>query len=195
MLQATTKTVPSPSVRLPLLLGVWLVLGSTLAVTGTLRHVPQVAPAFLAASVLTFAIAYLWGGAIRQWADALPMRAVIAAHALRLPIGAAFLWEASGGTLSPMFAQRAGWGDIAVGSAAIAVALFAWRERRVVRAFAWFGLVDILIALGTGMYLLLGVQDPLMLSAIARLPYPLLPLVVVPLVILTHLLMLARTRR
>jgi hypothetical protein len=189
MLDATTNHVPN---RAPLLIGVWLTLGTTLALTGALGEARQLAPVYIASSVALFVISYLRSSSFRAWATALPIRAVIAGHALRLPIGLVFLWEESRGQLSPMFAQRAGWGDIAVGAAAILIALFAWRKPRVVRAFAWFGLIDILVALGTAMYLMFGVQDPLMLEAIARLPYPLLPLVIVPLVITTHLLMLGR---
>lgn len=195
MLHATTNTVPISSTRMPLLVGAWLGVGTTLATAGALSAIPQLAPAFVAASVTMFVLVYLRGGTVRRWADALPMRAMIAAHALRLPIGAVFLWEESRGLMDPTFAARAGWGDIAVGAAAMLVALFGSRRRGVVRAFAWFGLVDILIALGTAMYLLFVVNDQVTFDAITRLPYPLLPLVVVPAVITTHLLMLARTRK
>jgi len=195
MQQATTNTVPSSSNHAPLLVGGWLALGALVALVAPLGEAPQLAPAFIIMSAIGWSLAYARGGAVRQWADALPMRAVIAGHALRLPIGAAFLWEASRGQLSPMFAQRAGWGDMAVGAVAILVALFAWQRPRVVRAFAWFGFGDILIAFGTTMYLLFVARDPLMLDAITRQPYPLLPLAIVPVVFVTHLLMLARTRR
>jgi hypothetical protein len=90
-----------------------------------------------------------------------------------------------------MFADRAGWGDIAIGLLALALAFTPLRRRSVV-AFSVIGLVDILLALGTGSYLMVIARDPLMLAAIARLPYALLPLVVVPIVIGAHLLVLAR---
>lgn len=195
MLNATTNTVPTSSIRISTVVGLWLSVGITLATTGVLGVAPFIGPAFVIASALGWTIAYRRSERVRHFADALPMRALVAAHAVRLPIGAVFLWEESRGQLAPLFAQRAGWGDIAVGAVAIGVALFAAHKRSVVRAFAWFGLVDILVALGTAMYLLFIVQDPLMLAPIARLPYPLLPLAIVPLVVVTHLLMLARTRR
>jgi mono/diheme cytochrome c family protein len=194
MQQVTTSAIPGSSNRVPLIVGVWLAFGTSLAFAGAFGAVPQLAPAFILTSTLGWAIAYARGAAVRQWADALPMRVLIAGHAVRLPIGVAFLWDESRGQLTPLFAQRAGWGDIAVGAVAIVVALVAWQRRRVVRAFALFGLIDIVVVVATGMYLLFIARDPLMLGAIERNPYPLLPLAVVPTVIVTHLLMLARTR-
>jgi hypothetical protein len=192
MLEATTRTVPDPSRRGPLVAGAWLTLGVALALSGVLRHAPQLGFAFVAVSVIGWSLAYAQRGAVRAWADALPVRALVALHIVRLPIGAVFLWEAARGQLPQLFADRAGWGDIAVGAAAIAVTFAAAHRPRVVRLFALVGLADILVALGTGAYLAFGAQDPLFTGAIARLPYPLLPFVIVPAVIITHLLMLAR---
>jgi hypothetical protein len=195
MLEATTRTVPVPSHRAPLLVALWAAVGASLAFAGAATHAPPLIPLFVVTSVFGWTIAYTRGGPVREWLDALSLRGVVALHAIRLPIGAAFLWEAGRGELAPLFAERAGWGDMIVGAAAIGVALFAWQRRRVVRAFALIGLVDILIAFATGTYLLFVAKDPLMLGAIARLPYPLLPFGVVPAVMTTHLLMLARLRR
>ncbi len=192
MLEATTRTVPTSPGRISRYTGAWLALGTALALSGVLRDLPQLAGAFVISSAVAWTLAYRRSEEVRRWASALPMRAIIAAHALRLPIGAVFLWEASRGQLHPTFADRAGWGDIAVGAVALAVAIAGARRPRVVRAFAWFGLVDILIAFGTAMYLVFVVQDPVMVAALSRLPYPLLPMAVVPLVIVTHLLMLTR---
>lgn len=195
MLQATTNTVPTTSSRnrTALLFNVWLSIGISLAVSNPLPAVPHLAPAFVLGSALLWAMLYLQLQRVREWADALPMRALVAAHAIRLPIGAVILWEQSMGRVSPVFGQRAGWGDMAVGAAAIVVALLASHRRRAVRAFAWFGLIDIAIALGTAMYLIFIANDGLMHAAISRQPYPFLPLAIVPLVVISHLLMLART--
>ena len=190
MLEATTKPVPDSR----LLVAGWLALGAILALSGVLAHLPQVGPAFLAASCAGWIVLYARRGATRRWLDALPLRPLLALHAIRLPIGAAFLWESSHGRLSPLFATRAGIGDIAIGVVAIGVAAIGWNNRGIVRAFTIIGLADILFALGTGIYLMFVARDPVMLTAIARLPFPLLPFAVVPTVILTHLLVLARSR-
>ncbi|MBZ0232946.1 MAG: hypothetical protein K8M05_11505 [Deltaproteobacteria bacterium] len=190
MLEATTRTVPDSSRRFSLYAGAWLAFGAALAFGGALRAIPQAGPAFVLASAVAWSIAYVRSDDVRRWAGALPMRALVAFHAIRLPIGALFLWEASHGRVPQLFADRAGWGDMAAGAAAIAVAIAGWQRPRVVRAFAIFGLADILVALGTAMYLLFVVNDPLTFEAITRLPYPLLPLAVVPVVVVTHLLMI-----
>ncbi|MDQ3335187.1 MAG: hypothetical protein M4D80_08495 [Myxococcota bacterium] len=191
MLEATTKPVPDPR----LLVAAWYSIAVLLALAGVLTYAPSAGPAMLVVSCATWIVLYRRRGHTRRWLDSIPLRPLIALHAIRLPIGAVFLFEASHGRLAPLFASRAGWGDIATGALAIVVAGFAWKRRGVVRAFTIIGLLDILFALGTGMYLAFGVRDPLMLDAIARLPFPLLPLAIVPTVILTHLLVLARLRR
>jgi hypothetical protein len=191
MHEATTKPVPGPR----LLVAAWYAFAVVLTLSGILGRAPLVGPVMLVGSCATWIVLYRRRGQARRWLDSIPLRPLLALHIIRLPIGAVFLVEASQGRLAPLFAARAGWGDIAVGAAAIVVAGFLWRRRGAVRAFTILGLADILFALATGMYLMFGVQDPLMLDAIARLPYPLLPFAVVPTVILTHLLVLARTRR
>jgi hypothetical protein len=186
----------------------WVVLGIALAVSGIIGRVPQAGPLFLLLSCGGWVIAYLRRGGVYEWARALPLRGPVAVHAIRLPIGAAFVWEASRGQLAPLFAERAGYGDIAIGVLAMVVTYVVrppsdvvdethtdHRTRAVVIAFSILGLVDILVALGTGMYLMFVVRDPSMLGAIARLPYPLLPFLIVPSVILTHLLVLHRLMR
>src|SRR5206468_6016109 len=50
--------------------------------------------------------------ALRDWIGALPIRALIGINAFRF-IGAWFLVIAARGELAPVFANRAGWGDIA----------------------------------------------------------------------------------
>lgn len=199
MLEATTRTIPAPTARAPLLVFLWAAVGVAISVAGIVPRLPALAPAFVATSVIGGVLAYRRGGALRAWADALPLRALIALHIVRLPIGLAFLWELSRGALPALFATRAGYGDIGVGVLALgAVTLAAARtpaQRGGLALFSLVGLADILVALGTATYLLLIVHDPLMLAAIARLPYPLLPFFLVPVVILSHLLALARLRR
>src|SRR6266536_3519663 len=50
--------------------------------------------------------------ALRAWVDALPVRTLIGINALRF-IGITFLVLAARGEMAPVFAERAGWGDIA----------------------------------------------------------------------------------
>ncbi|MEJ7597822.1 MAG: hypothetical protein WKG01_07945 [Kofleriaceae bacterium] len=176
----------------------WLVAGIAFAMSGVVARLPPLAPMWVAGSVAGWTLAYRRSCSVRDWARGIDLRAIMLGHALRLPIGAVFLYEASQGRLAPMFANTAGSGDIVVGALALATTLalpaITVRRVRIVRAFTWFALIDICVALGTGMYLLLVVGDPTFVVPFARLPFPLLPGVIVPLVITTHLLTLARLR-
>jgi hypothetical protein len=60
---------------------------------------------------------------VRDWIDSLPLRALIGVNALRF-IGITFLVLAARGQLNPVFAARAGWGDIAVAIIAIILVVF-----------------------------------------------------------------------
>jgi hypothetical protein len=172
----------------------WAALGVALAALGALPHAPPIAVAFVAGSCALAIAAYRRGGATRAWADALPLPPLVAVHAIRLVIGAVFLWQYARGRLPAEFAVRGGIGDIVVGALAIPAALAAHRRGRVI-AFTLFGLADILLVFATAMYLLLVARDPLMLGALGQVPYALLPLGVVPAVILSHALVLARRGR
>lgn len=190
----------SPRVLRPLLpvALVWFAIGLAASLTGAFSRAPFVAPiAVLAGSAALVIGARRWAplGAL---AARVPTRAILFAQALRAPIGALFLVEHALGRLPATFAIRGGWGDIAAGLGALALALATRRGREPSRALAlvWglFGLADILLVVGTAGYLAVGLRDPLLLSAFDRFPYGLLPIVVVPLVISTHVLMLTRAR-
>ena len=187
MSEATTRIVPTHW------LAVWAALVAALAGAGALSRAPQLAPVFVVGSCALAAAAYRRRGATRAWADALPLRPLLALHVVRLAIGAIFLWEYARGHLPATFAVRGGVGDIAIGALAIPIALaprHGW-----VLAFSLAGLADILLVFGTAMYLLLAAHDPQMLAALARPQYALLPLGVVPTVVLGHALVLARRGR
>ena len=117
---------------------------------------------------------------------------------------AQFLVELAAGRLPALFAERGGYGDILAGALAI-VALFAagrphatrpqadsGARRALVWLFSLVGLVDILAVVATAQVLALVDHDQQIITAIGQLPYALLPTVVVPLVILSHLLVMQR---
>jgi hypothetical protein len=180
-------TTTSP---VPWLVLLWLVAGVSLAVAHAPGVAPPIAPMFTLGSVALAAIAYRARGGFRAWADGLPLRPLLAAHAIRIVIGALFLYEYAHDRLPGTFAIRGGYGDIAVGLLALVAA--AVPRRRLVVAFSLIGLADIVLVFGTAMYLLLVAHAPGMQDAISGPPYALLPLAVVPAVISSHLLVLAR---
>jgi hypothetical protein len=91
------------------------------------------------------------------------------------------------------FASVAGWGDLAVGITLLAV--LAFPRRPLVLAWNAFGLLDILIVFVTAQRLIVFVRDAKMLATFSQLPYSLLPVLIVPLVIATHLAIFFKMRR
>jgi hypothetical protein len=123
---------------------------------------------------------------------ALGPRTLVAFHLVRLPAGINFLRLNESGELPQEFALVAGWGDIAVGIAALLVLAFAIPVRTPARRYAllaWntFGLADILVVVGNAMRLFLA--DPGLAIPFFSLPMALLPTFVVPIVITTHIVL------
>jgi hypothetical protein len=118
-------------------------------------------------------------------------------HVARAAVGVMFLVQLSRGRLPESFALRAGPGDIAIGLGAFFVIAALPASTSARRAFvaAWclLGMVDLVVAIGTAQYLLLIVRDPLMANA-AHLPFAVIPTIIVPIMMLTHVLILARLR-
>jgi len=180
---------------LPRLLAVWFSLACLAALAHPFARAPFAVPLTVFGLALAMLVVYRQSPRLRAEVDALDLRVVVLAHAVRAPIGVAFLFEASRGALSSRFAGVAGPGDIAAGLGAIAVALFFPTRRLVILAWNALALLDILVVIATANSLTLAHHDALMLSAFSRAPYALLPLVVVPLVLATHALVFVRLRR
>ena len=177
----------------------WLAIAVVFAMSGvlTLERRMLVPLAILGTTAALVAI-HRRGGALRAVALAIDVRVPILLHAVRAVVGAGFLVMAARGELDPVFARLAGWGDIAVGVTALVVVRGGARPgaawTRVRAAWNWFGLLDILAVLVTAQSILLFSSHPETMMALVGLPWALVPLVLVPLVIATHLLLIARLR-
>jgi hypothetical protein len=150
-------------------------------------------------AVMAFAAA--GGGERWQQVRAIPMPALILPHVLRiLAIQFLLLW--TGGRLTAPFAPIAGWGDIITGVTAVPVAWAVWRQVAGWRPLAviWnlFGAADLITAVSLGVLSAPG--SPLQLFAIAgapimtTLPWVLIPGYLVPILFMTHVLMLVQLR-
>jgi len=158
----TASSIPMP--RLPsaavAAAAVWFGLALLAGATGFLARLPFPGPQLI---ILTLVVATFAAGtlvpALRDWIGALPIRALIGINAIRF-IGAWFLVIAARGELAPVFANRAGWGDIA--TAALALVLVAAGEPRTAThralAHAWnaFGLLDLPIFLANHVFIFRG---------------------------------------
>lgn len=180
-------------------LAVWCALALAGAAVGVLAYVsPYALPLLIWAPVLTVA-ALLWmKPAIRAAVNELSLWAMVVFHAIRLPIGVAFLIQQANGLLAREFAQLAGYGDIAVGLLAIPASFLARRPTRgrlrLVALWNALALLDILVVFVTAQRVLLFGGGPAAMTAFFLFPGPMIPLFVVPLVLITHGLIAWRCR-
>src|SRR5713101_8868086 len=151
----TAATIATP--RLPRAAGIaviiWLALALLAGATGFLARLPFPGPQliFLALFAATL-VAVTSVPAVRAWVDALPLRTFIGINAVRF-IGIAFLVLAARGQMAPVFAARAGWGDIATATLALVLVAAGEPHTRTRRALAhaWnaFGALDLVVAVAT----------------------------------------------
>ena len=177
---------------------VWLAVAVTLGLSGVFYRAPAPVIGATNATLVTLALlAAFFVSPVRSWARTVPLRVLVLYHAVRF-VGIAFLVLYANGTIPGAFAITAGWGDIAVAVTALAVAFLALpianrRHWWVVLLWNVFGLLDILLVLGTGMRL--GFADLEQMVWITAFPMSLLPTFIVPLVIATHVLIFVRLWR
>lgn len=192
-------TTPAPSIpRLPdaviAVAAGWLVF-SVLAGTGFLARLPFPGPQLLILAALTAAlVAGTSVPAVRAWLDALPLRLLIGINATRF-IGISFLVLAARGQVAQVFANRAGWGDIA--TAVLAIVLVATGEvasparRAFVHAWNAFGFLDLVVAVGTATWVTLHDVTP-GVGRVLSFPFSVVPLFFVPIFLATHIFIFRR---
>ena len=175
-----------------LLLAVWLAAAINIGRSGLLGRLPVPPPAVAVGLTIALLLLLRVSRFARAAAWSLGPRGLVAFHASRIAAGAYFLILYNRGELPAAFALAAGWGDIAVGVAALVVAAACipvrTRAQRI-GLLAWnvAGLVDILGVLANGARLFL--NDPALAVPFMTLPLALLPTFVVPLVIVSHVLL------
>ena len=175
-----------------LILRVWLVAALMIGASGVLRRLPVPPPAIAIGLTILVLLAIRLSRRAREGAWALGPKALVAFHLTRIGAGAYFLILHSRGVLPGEFAIAAGWGDIAVGIAAIGVlarCLPVRTRAQRVGLIVWntTGLIDILGVLGNGARIF--ASNPAIGVPFTTLPLALLPTFVVPLVIVSHVLL------
>ncbi|WP_163999491.1 hypothetical protein [Pyxidicoccus caerfyrddinensis] len=198
---------PSSQPRLPMHRGlrtgllVWACVALLISASGVMRFVPPfIIPMLIGGSVLAFCIACAASRDFRAAVLTVDPRLAVHYHVVRVVAGIGFLVQYERGELPGAFALQAGWGDIAVGLAAPVVAALALPadtplKRGVVLAWSVAGLVDILWVVGNAQRMIFSEGNLLVPATLTRFPFSLLPLFVVPLVFITHGLVLARLLR
>jgi hypothetical protein len=189
---------PPPGAR-PVLaaLASWLLAACLLGVSGWLAALRPPAPQLvLAALTIALLVAIRRWAPLRRFVRAVDLRALVLFHLTRF-VGFYFLALHARGELPWAFAVPGGWGDNAVAiGAGILVLLVsphsAW-GRRLYLAWNVVGLLDILSVVATAARLALA--EPGSMRALLELPLSLLLTYVVPIIIATHVVMLARLGR
>jgi hypothetical protein len=172
----------------------WLVVAYLASASGLLSRAPVPPPAI--AIVLAAAVLLLvrLSRATRQRLRAAGLRPLVAFHLVRIAAGAYFLLLYQRGQLPASFAIPAGWGDIAVGVAALpvlwwCVPIRSRGQRLALLLWNTLGLIDILGVLVNAARLFL--QDAAIGAQFSTPPLALLPTFVVPVVLVSHLLLFA----
>jgi hypothetical protein len=172
------------------IVGAW---GLASAAAGASHILTRIPPPVMPLIVFGSAGALVAGLPRGRWVGAalgaLGPRGILAVNLGRF-VGVAFLWESAQGRLPEVFAERAGWGDIA--AAAGALALLFWPDgpgfRRALVAWNVFGLLDLLVAVGTAASL--AFARPGSMYAMTALPFCLIPFWIVPLLLAMHVFLL-----
>ena len=175
----------------------WITIALALGASGVLVAIPSPGPQLV---ILALTIAVVWmamRGALRPIIDAIPTRSLVALHATRF-VGAVFLAVAAQGTLSPLFATRAGWGDIAAASLALGLVAIGApttpARRRLYLGWNVFATLDLLVAVGTATLVALRGDIP-GIEPLMRAPLVLVPMVAVPVLLATHVVIFRRLLR
>lgn len=116
--------------------------------------------------------------AIQRYVASLNPRSLIRFHLWRIVAGVAFLYYGSQSLLPERFVINAGYGDLAVGLLVPLILLGRGSTRKYI-AFHLLGLLDFVVAVGTGLTFAF-LQVPLM-ENIVEFPIVLIPLFGVPL--------------
>ena len=190
---------PGTTPRLPraafAALAIWFFAAALAGASGVLAHTPFPIPQFaiLGLTVVTL-VSTNAVSSVRDWIDAVPLRALVAVHAIRL-VGIVFLILAARGQLAQVFGDRAGWGDIA--AATLALVLVASGEprtsgrRALYHAWNALGALDLLVAVGTATSVTLQGLTPGM-EPLFAFPLSTIPLFFIPVLLVGHVVVFRR---
>ena len=166
---------------------------------GAAGPVPAVAFAF-AIPVIAGLVAWFASPTFRNGLASVPTAALVGVNAFRV-LGFFFLILSADGRLPAPFAPSAGWGDVITGLLAIPLAVMAARDllpNRLLGLWNAFGALDLLVAVGLGIlsapgtpYQLFGLAGP-NTGPLGELPWVLIPTLLVPFYLLTHLVIAAQ---
>ncbi len=199
---ASTILVP-PISRIPrtalVVTALWFALAVLAGATGFLARLPFPGPQLIILTLLGATLGAATGvPSLRAWIDTVPLRALIGINAFRF-VGIAFLVLAARGQLAQVFADRAGWGDIA--TAVLAIVLVAAGESTFRTALGrgfthlWnaFGFLDLVVAVATATAVTLRHDVP-GITPVLSFPLVVVPTFFVPIFLANHVMIFLRLR-
>jgi hypothetical protein len=189
------EAVRGPGIRIVLLiLAAWLCLAAGVGVAGWLERANAPVVAGIIWMMTGLALLACWKvPTLHEWAGTVELRWLVLLHLTRF-VGFYFFFLCSRGELPFAFAAPAGWGDIIVATLAVfLLALSGARNWNMLVIWNTIGLTDILFVVLTA--LRLGLEDWRSMHALREWPLSLLPTFLVPLVIVSHVLILWRAAR
>lgn len=175
------------------ILAVWALAVVASAQSGVLASLyPPLIGAIVATTIVLPTLIYFASQGLKDFADGVGHRPLLAFHTWRIPAALLFFWYGANGALPPAFWVLAGVGDLIAGGWAAWLLSRPESEARY-RAFHIFGFADFVLAVGAGLTFTL-LQDPRM-APIASLPLALIPLFGVGISGVTHLVAFDMLRR
>jgi len=181
----------------------WFGIVFILAARGVFVSVPGEAPLGVGIGfggpIAVFGIAAWASRRFRDYVRSLPPLLLAALHGWRF-VGLGFLMAYTENLLPASFAWPAGLGDISVGLTAPWICLRLARDANFVsspvfRFWNYFGIVDFLVAVATGALnqgVLPAFHPVIIAGLMQRLPFVLIPCFFVPLLFITHLILLMK---
>jgi hypothetical protein len=177
-----------------LILGAWICLAAAVGIAGWVERANAAAIAGIIWILTALILFACWKvPTLQRWVMTVELRWLVLLHLTRF-VGFYFFLLCSRGELPFAFAAPAGWGDIIV--AALAVLLLALSNaRNWTMLIIWntIGLTDILFVVMTA--LRLGLEDWRSMHALREFPLSLLPTLLVPLIIVSHVLIFFRAAK
>jgi hypothetical protein len=173
----------------------WFLIALFIGETELLSFLPGPATQITLFGLTVALLSLFWmSQSFRNWVNQLQLKTLISLHLVRF-VGVYFLYLHSRGQLPAKFALTAGWGDIivALGALLLLVIPSARHSTRLVAAWNVVGLLDILLVVATAAGLAFANRESM--SALTRLPLSFLPTMIVPLIISSHIAIIARLAR
>lgn len=185
-----------------LLILAWLLGVVLVSASGLLAHgdgwLRLLMPALIILPVAIFALAWRGNESFRNQVLALDTGVLVMLHSWRM-VGMGFLFLYAHNVLPGLFAWLAGVGDMLAAAGATVIGTALLKGKTVSRQTLWrwntFGLLDLIVAVVVGTSLRSAyLGGAVNTDAMAQLPLSLVPTVIVPLYIITHVVIYLQLR-